>query len=155
MKQATVIEAPADQSQLTQQYTRQAVEFIEKHQRGSFFLYLPHTFPHWPLHASERFLGKSENGLYGDSVEEIDWSTGEILDCLERLGLKDNTMVIFTSNNGSNGRNGGSNEPLAGGKGSTMEGGMRVPMVVRLPGLSRLARSVQSWRRPWICCQPW
>ena len=135
VEQATVIEAPADQSQLTQQYTREAVEFIEDHQREPFFLYLPHTFPHLPLHASERFLGKSKNGRYGDSVEEIDWSTGEFLDCLKRLGLKDNTMVIFTSDNGSNGRNGGSNAPLAGRKGSTMEGGMRVPMVVRLPGV--------------------
>ena len=135
VEQVTVIEAPADQTQLTQQYTREAVEFIESHQREPFFLYLPHTFPHLPLHASERFLGKSRNGRYGDSVEEIDWSTGEILECLKRLGLKDNTMVIFTSDNGSNGRNGGSNAPLAGRKGSTMEGGMRVPMVVRLPGI--------------------
>ena len=135
VQQAQVIEAPANQSQLTQHYTREAVEFIQKHQKEPFFLYLPHTFPHLPLYASEPFLGKSRNGRYGDSVEEIDWSTGQILECLERLGLTENTMVIFTSDNGSNGRNGGSNAPLAGSKGSTMEGGMRVPMVVRLPGV--------------------
>lgn len=133
--QTTVIEAPADQSKLTSSYTREVIEFIEHHQRDPFFIYLPHTFPHLPLHASEQFLGKSRNGRYGDSVEEIDWSTGEILDCLQRLGLREKTMVIFTSDNGSNGRNGGSNEPLAGAKGSTMEGGMRVPMIVRLPGV--------------------
>jgi arylsulfatase A-like enzyme len=96
---------------------------------------LPHTFPHLPLFASNQFHGKSSNGRYGDSVEEIDWSTGQILDCLTRLGLADQTLVIFTSDNGSNGRNGGSNAPLAGNKGSTMEGGMRVPMIARLPGV--------------------
>lgn len=130
----TVIEAPADQSTLTKRYTEKAIEFIEANQEKPFFLYLPHTFPHLPLFASPDFLDKSANGRYGDSVEEIDWSTGEILDCLERLGLSNDTLVIFTSDNGSNGRNGGSNAPLAGIKGSTMEGGMRVPMIVRFPG---------------------
>lgn len=135
VRQSRVIEAPADQAQLTQQYTSQAVEFIEKNCDQPFFLYLPHTFPHLPLFASKQFHGKSGNGRYGDSVEEIDWSTGQILDCLTRLGLADQTLVIFTSDNGSNGRNGGSNAPLAGNKGSTMEGGMRVPMIARLPGV--------------------
>lgn len=143
VKQTTVIEAPADQAQLTQQYTREAVEFIEQNHDQAFFLYLPHTFPHLPLFASKEFHGKSGNGRYGDSVEEIDWSTGRILDCLARLGLTDQTLVIFTSDNGSNGRNGGSNAPLAGNKGSTMEGGMRVPMIARLPGVIP-AQSVSS-----------
>jgi arylsulfatase A len=129
----TVIDAPVDQSTLTKRYTRQAVNFIEAHQDRPFFVYLPHTFPHLPLFASDDFRGKSANGRYGDSVEEIDWSTGQILDCLERCGLSENTLVIFTSDNGSNGRNGGSNAPLSGNKGSTMEGGMRVPMIARLP----------------------
>ena len=129
----TVIEAPADQSTLTKRYTEKAVEIIETNQETPFFLYLPHTFPHLPLFASPDFLGKSANGTYGDSIEEIDWSTGQILDALDRLGLAKNTLVIFTSDNGSNGRNGGSNAPLAGAKGGTMEGGMRVPMIARLP----------------------
>ncbi|MCG8652314.1 MAG: sulfatase [Pirellulales bacterium] len=134
VRQEQVIEAPADQSTLTQRYTEQAIKFIEQHQKQPFFLYLPHTFPHLPLFASPAFHGKSANGRYGDAVEEIDWSTGQILDCLDRLNLTDKTLVIFTSDNGSNGRNGGSNAPLSGAKGSTMEGGMRVPMLARLPG---------------------
>jgi arylsulfatase A len=129
----SVIEAPADQATLTQRYTKQTIQFIEEHKNEPFFVYLPHTFPHLPLFASKDFHGKSANGRYGDSIEEIDWSTGEILDCLERLKLSDNTVVIFTSDNGSNGRNGGSNKPLSGAKGSTMEGGMRVPMIARWP----------------------
>lgn len=135
VKDKVVIEAPADQSTLTKRYTEKAIEFIESSKDSPFFLYLPHTFPHLPLFASPDFHGKSANGRYGDSVEEIDWSTGQILDCLKRLNLEKNTLVIFTSDNGSNGRNGGSNAPLAGRKGSTMEGGMRVPMLARLPGV--------------------
>ena len=130
----SVVEAPADQATLTKRYTEKAIEFIEANQEEPFFLYLPHTFPHTPLFASPDFLGKSANGRYGDSIEEIDWSTGQILDCLERLELAKDTVVIFTSDNGSNSRNGGSNAPLAGNKGSTMEGGMRVPMIVCYPG---------------------
>lgn len=134
VKDDKVIEAPADQSTLTKRYTEQAVAFLEANRERPFFLYLPHTFPHLPLFASPDFKGKSANGRYGDSVEEIDWSTGEIIKALDRLGLSKNTMVIFTSDNGSNGRNGGSNAPLAGQKGGTMEGGMRVPMIAKLPG---------------------
>lgn len=133
VKNDQVIEAPVDQATLTKRYTEEAISFIEANQRKPFFLYLPHTFPHLPLFASPAFHGKSQNGRYGDSVEEIDWSTGEILKCLDQLKLTDNTLVIFTSDNGSNGRNGGSNAPLAGNKGSTMEGGMRVPMIARWP----------------------
>ena len=129
-----VIEAPANQATLTKRYTREAIQFIERNKSKPFFLYLPHTFPHLPLFASKEFHGKSANGRYGDSVEEIDWSTGKILDALKQHGLDKNTLVIFTSDNGSNGRNGGSNAPLSGSKGGTMEGGMRVPMIARWPG---------------------
>ena len=131
VRQETVIEAAADQSKLTQRYTHEAVKFIEANREQPFFLYLPHTFPHTPLFASPAFKDKSANGRYGDSIEEIDWSTGEILDTLDRLSLTENTLVIFTSDNGSNRRNGGSNLPFAGAKGSTMEGGMCVPMIAR------------------------
>ena len=134
VEQTTVIESPADQSTLTRRYTEKTIAFIEQHKEEPFFVYLPHTFPHLPLFASPDFRGKSKNGRYGDTIEEIDWSTGQIMDCLGRLGLAKNTLVIFTSDNGSNGRNGGSNRPLAGAKGSTMEGGMRVPMIAHWPG---------------------
>lgn len=133
VEQKKVIEAPADQTSLTKRYTEKATAFLEENRHRPFFLYLPHTFPHLPLFASPDFHGKSANGRYGDSIEEIDWSTGQILGALERLGLAENTLVIFTSDNGSNGNNGGSNAPLSGNKGSTMEGGMRVPMIARLP----------------------
>jgi len=127
----TVIEAPVDQARLTGRYTEEAVRFIEAAKEKPFFIYLPHTFPHGPLFASERFRGKSQAGKYGDAVEEIDYSTGEILGALKRLDIDKNTLVVFTSDNGASG---GSNAPLRGKKGSTDEGGMRVPCVMRWPG---------------------
>ena len=133
LDQERVIEAPADQATLTQRYTDEAIKFIEAQQDQPFFLYLPHTFPHLPLFATEPFLKRSKNGKYGATVEEIDASTKRLLDTLDRLEIADNTLILFTSDNGSNGRNGGSNAPLSGRKGQTMEGGMRIPMVVRWP----------------------
>lgn len=129
-----VIEAPADQDTLTQRYTEETITFIRENKSRPFFIYLAYAMVHVPLHASQQFRGKSNNGLYGDAVEEIDWSTGEILKTLKKLGLDDQTLVIFTSDNGSLGEDGGSNGPLRGIKGQTFEGGMRMPCVMRYPG---------------------
>jgi len=134
LRNETVIEKEPDQRLLTKRYTAEAIKFITANKNKPFFLYLPHTMPHNPVHASEKFAGKSKNGKYGDAVEEIDWSTGEILKTLKKLKLDDQTLVIFTSDNGAARRWGGSNAPLSGFKGSTMEGGMREPCVIRWPG---------------------
>lgn len=137
MRGEKIIEQPADQNTLTQRYTQEAVKFIEANRDRPFFLYLPHTMVHVPLHVSDKFRGKSRRGLYGDAVEEIDWSTGEVLDTLKRLGLDDNTFVIFTSDNGpwlQQGVNGGCALPLRDGKATTYDGGVRVPCIMRWPG---------------------
>ena len=134
MRDEKVIEAPVSQPTLTKRYTEEAVTFIEANRDQPFFVYLPHAMVHLPLHASEAFKGKSANGIYGDAVEELDWSTGQIIKTLKDLKLDEETLIIFTSDNGSTGRNGGSNVPLRGRKGQTWEGGMRVPCVMRWPG---------------------
>lgn len=126
-----VVESPVNQETLTQRYTFEAIRFIERNKDDRFFLYLPHTMPHRPWAASKKFKGRSSAGLYGDVVEEIDWSTGEILKALQRLGLEKDTMVIFTSDNGPAGRVAG---PFRGSKGSVWEGGVRVPFIARWPG---------------------
>lgn len=132
-----LIEQPADQTTLTRRYTEQALQFIQEHRRGRFFLYLAHTFPHVPLFASGKFKGRSRRGLYGDVVEEVDWSVGQVLEELRRDGLDRNTFVFFTSDNGPwliQGEAGGSAGPLRDGKGSTWEGGMREPGIAWWPG---------------------
>ena len=134
LRDETVIEQPADQSALTKRYTEEAIRFMEAHKDEPFFIYLPHTFPHTPLYASEDFAGKSPYGLYSDVIEEIDWSVGEILDYLEENGLAENTFVFFTSDNGGVGGELGQNTPLREGKGKTWEGGMRVPAIAWWPG---------------------
>ncbi len=126
-----------DQAQLTRLYTERAVRFIERHRDRPFLVYLPHTMVHVPLFVSENFRGKSRRGLFGDVVEEIDWSVGRILDTIRRLGLERQTMVIFTSDNGpwlSYGDHAGSAGPLREGKGTMFDGGCRVPAVMWWPG---------------------
>lgn len=126
-----------DQSQLSTQYTERAVKFIEQNQARPFFLYVPHTMPHVPLFVSDKYAGKSKNGLYGDVIAEIDWSVGQILATLKRLNLDEQTLVIFTSDNGpwlSYGPHAGSAGPLREGKGTAWDGGVRVPCVMRWPG---------------------
>ncbi len=129
------IEAGPDQQFLTRRYTEQAVQFIRSHRNRAFFLYLPHSMPHLPLHVSDEFKGKSELGLYGDVLEELDWSVGQVLLALKEEGLEEKTFVIFTSDNGPVVRpNAGSAGPLRGRKASTWEGGQRVPCIMRWPG---------------------
>jgi arylsulfatase A-like enzyme len=144
MRDEEVIEQPADQSTLTRRYTQEAIAFMEAHREEPFFIYLPHTMPHTPLHASEGFAGKSPHGLYSDVVEEIDWSTGEILNYLKKNGLADNTFVFFTSDNGGVGGDLGQNTPLRDGKGRTWEGGMRVPGIAWWPGTIPAGRTVDG-----------
>jgi arylsulfatase A-like enzyme len=132
-----VIEQPADQTTLTRRYTEQAVKFIRAKKGGPFFLYFAHTFPHVPMFASPAFKGKSRAGIYGDSVEELDWSVGEVLAALRAEKLAENTLVVFSSDNGPwliMGNQGGSAGLLKDGKGSTWEGGMRVPGIAWMPG---------------------
>lgn len=128
-----IIEEPAVQATLTERYTEEAIKFMEANKDAPFFVYLPHTMPHIPLYASEKFRGKSAAGLYGDVVEAIDWSLGEIFSALKRLNLDENTIVIFTSDNGPwyEGSTGG----LRGRKGECFEGGQRVPFIARCPGI--------------------
>ena len=138
MENAQIIDTiESDQSQLTTWYTERAVQFIEDNRERPFFLYVPHSMPHVPLFVSDKFKGKSERGLYGDVIMEIDWSVGQILAALEKNNLDENTLVIFISDNGpwlSYGTHSGSALPLREGKGTTWEGGVRVPCIMRWPG---------------------
>lgn len=132
-----VVELDPDQSQLTTRYTERAVRFIERNRDKPFFLYVAHTMPHVPLFASGKFRGTTARGLYGDVMAEIDWSTGRILDAVKRATLDNDTLVIFTSDNGpwlSYGNHAGSAGPLREGKATAFEGGVRVPFVARWPG---------------------
>jgi arylsulfatase len=127
----------ADQNQLTTWYTEHAVQFIEWNKERPFFLYLAHNMPHVPLHVSDKFRGTTARGLYGDVIEEIDWSVGQITAALQRAGVADRTWVIFTSDNGpwlSYGTHAGSAYPLREGKGTCWEGGTREPCIMRWPG---------------------
>lgn len=137
MRNEEVIEEPAVQETLTERYTEEAVTFIKTNQDCPFFLYLAHNMPHTPLHVSPRFAGQSAGGLYGDVIECIDWGVGRILETLKEFGLDRHTLVVFTSDNGPwlvKGEDGGFATPLRAGKGTTYEGGMRVPCIMRWPG---------------------
>ena len=137
MRNTEVIEKPADQHTITKRYTQEAVKFIAASKKKPFFLYLAHSLPHVPLFASPEFRGKSERGLYGDVIEEIDWSVGQILSTLKKEGLDKNTYVIFTSDNGPwaiYNEHAGSAGPLFGAKATSYEGGVRVPAIFWGPG---------------------
>ncbi len=132
------IERPADQTTITRRYTEEAVRFIRASKDKPFFLYLAHSLPHVPLFRSEAFADVSRRGLYGDVVEEIDWSVGQILDVVKASGIDERTVVLFTSDNGPwlvHGEQGGSSGPLREGKGCSFEGGFRVPGIVRWPSV--------------------
>jgi len=131
MRDDQIIEYPTDQALLTKRYTEQAIQFIKQNKDKPFFVYMPHTMCHYPLHASEAFKGKSGAKLFGDVIEELDWSVGQIMQTLRDLKIDDNTLVIFTTDNGPAP---GSSGPLRAKKGSLYEGGVRVPCIMRWPG---------------------
>ena len=138
---------PADQNQLTIWYTERAVRFIDQNRNRPFFLYLAHNMPHVPLHVSDKFRGKTRRGLYGDVIEEIDWSVGQVMEALDRNGLAKNTWVIFTSDNGpwlSYGDHAGSAYPLREGKTTNWEGGTREPCIMRWPG--HIPAGTETWQ---------
>jgi arylsulfatase A len=133
----TIVAQPAPQTELTKQATEQAIAFIESNQEQPFLLYMPYTMPHTPVFRSEAFVDRSLAGYYGDVIEELDWSVGQITSRLESLGLADNTLVLFTSDNGpwlTMNEHSGSAGMLRHGKSTTFEGGMRVPAVFSWPG---------------------
>lgn len=137
MRNDKVIEPTVNQETITEQYTQEAVKFITEKKDKPFFLYLAHNAPHTPLFAAERFRGKSPRGLYGDVVEGLDWSVGEVLKTLKQQGIDERTLVVFLFDNGPwllRGENGGSATPFRNGKASTYEGGHRVPFIARWPG---------------------
>jgi arylsulfatase len=137
MENEAIVGLNPDQSQFTTQFTERTINFIKENRNNPFFIYLAHVMPHVPLFVSDKFKGKSEKGLYGDVVMEIDWSVGQILKTLEEEGLDDRTFVMFTSDNGpwlSYGDHAGSAGVLHEGKTTTFEGGQRVPCIMRWPG---------------------
>jgi arylsulfatase A-like enzyme len=142
VRNGEVIEQPVDHRTLTKRYTDEAVRFIEANKSRPFFLYFAHSMPHIPLARSADYVGHSAAGIYGDVVEEIDWSAGRILDALRAAGIDKRTLVVFTSDNGpwlSFKTHGGSAGPLSNGKGTTWEGGVRTPAIFWWPGTVRPA----------------
>nr|WP_299174827.1 sulfatase [uncultured Allomuricauda sp.] len=141
-----VIDTLTEQSQLTTQITERSVDFIKRNKDNPFFLYVPHPQPHVPLFVSDKFKGKSERGLYGDVIMEIDWSVGQIIQALKENGLEENTIVIFTSDNGpwlSYGNHAGSALPLREGKGTGWEGGQREPFIMKYPNKLKAGQEIE------------
>jgi arylsulfatase A len=135
LRDETVIQEQPDQVSITERYVEESVRFLRDNRDRPFFLYLAHMYVHVPIYPPARFLSESENGRYGAAVQAIDWSVGVLLHELKQLGLDENTLVIFTSDNGSRARDeGGSNAPLRSHKATTWEGGQRVPCIMRWPG---------------------
>lgn len=133
LRNGEVVKRPAEPAELTNLYTNEAIAFFERNKDNPFFLYLPHTMLHVPLGVSPKFQGTSNWGEYGDAIQELDHGVGRLMDSLEELGLDDDTIVVYTSDNGRGpGRN--KNQPLKGGKISTWECGIRVPAIIRAPG---------------------
>lgn len=134
IRNGDVVKRPADPAELTKLYTNEAIQFIEQNKEGPFFLYLPHTMLHVPLGVSDEFQGSSDWGEYGDAIQELDYNVGLIFDCLNRLKIDDNTLVIYASDNGRGpGRT--PQQKIRGGKLSTFEGGIRVPAIAWGPKL--------------------
>ena len=143
MRGERVVERPADQTTITRRYTEEAVRFIRENRERPFFLYVPHTMPHVPLFTPSEFAGVSARGLYGDVIEEMDWSVGQIIEALEEEGVAERTLVVFTSDNGPwemFDEQGGSSGILYGGKTTTWEGGMRVPGILRWPAKVKIPK---------------
>ncbi len=128
-----VLQEQPDLTSLTERYAEQAVRFIRKNKEQPFFLYLAHMYVHLPLYVPDRFSRHSRNGAYGAAVEYVDWVTGVLVDELRQNGIENDTLIIFTSDNGSRADHEGSNAPLRGRKGTTWEGGMRVPCIMYWP----------------------
>jgi arylsulfatase len=143
MRNTGVVESPVNLASLTKRYTEEAVHFIRQYSDTPFFLYFPHTSPHIPLAVSSDFAGKSSQGLYGDVVQELDWSAGQVFKALEESGVDQNTLVMFTSDNGPWFQ--GSPGRLRGRKGDTFEGGMREPFLARLPGRIPAGKVVEGF----------
>ncbi len=160
MIDGVIVEQPVNVNLLTQQYTADAINFIAKNHSQPFFLFLAHAMPHTIIGASPDFIGSSDNGLYGDAIEELDWSTGEVMRSLRSFGLEEETIVIFTSDNGATHHvkheseelqrwfcadmTYGSNAPLRGGKQATFEGGVRVPGIFRFPSVIEAGKVVST-----------
>ncbi len=159
MRDEQVIEAPVDRDYLVRRCTEETIAFIERERERPFFVYLPHAMPGSTSHpfSSPAFRGKSANGDYGDSVEELDWSTGEIMKTLERLDLTERTLVIWTSDNGAVRRNPpqGSSAPYKGFGYDTSEGAMRMPCVMSWPGRIPAGACATNCAQRWTCCPRW